>query len=355
MLSKYTIVLIAAAAPVLFIRHAPLRRWFVRPQPYLAAVLALAVFSPVLYWNVAHEWVSFVFQGTRRFSSPPKFALPLYVGQLLVLATPTALLAALTAFGRPQSESAAARLSRRFLLLFFSVPVLVFLCYSLRHETKIIWAGPAFLAALPLLAQHLARGASPAQTKAATWLYYSWFVMIPLSLAGFGAAVYYSALGVPGLPYSASAGRLIGWRSLSAHALNWAYEEQQRTGRLPMIVGMDKHYAAAELGFYTQALAERRDAPAPDVTGRGIVGRDSLMFHFWVPAGDLRGRTALLVSRTKSDLEFSELATTFQSLGPIEEFRAQRNGKPAGRYYLRPAHGFSGSRPSGAEQFFLPE
>ncbi len=41
------------------------RRWLARPEPYLAAAAALAVFSPVLLWNATHGWASFAFQGDR--------------------------------------------------------------------------------------------------------------------------------------------------------------------------------------------------------------------------------------------------------------------------------------------------
>ena len=36
-----------------------------QPGPYVAAVLAVAVFSPVLVWNATHGWASFAFQGDR--------------------------------------------------------------------------------------------------------------------------------------------------------------------------------------------------------------------------------------------------------------------------------------------------
>ena len=40
-------------------------RWLRSPYPYLAALIAIAVFSPVLIWNAQHDWASFRFQGVR--------------------------------------------------------------------------------------------------------------------------------------------------------------------------------------------------------------------------------------------------------------------------------------------------
>src|SRR6267378_1321698 len=41
------------------------RHWLTRPHPYVAGLVALVVFSPVLLWNAEHGWVSLLFQGAR--------------------------------------------------------------------------------------------------------------------------------------------------------------------------------------------------------------------------------------------------------------------------------------------------
>jgi hypothetical protein len=40
-------------------------RWLRSPYPYLAALIAVVVFSPVLIWNAQHDWASFRFQLVR--------------------------------------------------------------------------------------------------------------------------------------------------------------------------------------------------------------------------------------------------------------------------------------------------
>ena len=65
LLSKYTAVLpIFGVLAYLFAipRHRGLLR---TPYPWLALLVAFAVFSPVLIWNAAHGWISFAFQGGR--------------------------------------------------------------------------------------------------------------------------------------------------------------------------------------------------------------------------------------------------------------------------------------------------
>ena len=41
------------------------RRWLFSPYPWLAALIAVVVFSPVLIWNYQHDWASFRFQFVR--------------------------------------------------------------------------------------------------------------------------------------------------------------------------------------------------------------------------------------------------------------------------------------------------
>lgn len=69
-LSKYTAVLVPAALVVTVLLHRPLRRILASPGPYLAALLALAVVSPVVAWNAAHGWVSFRYQLSHGLGAP---------------------------------------------------------------------------------------------------------------------------------------------------------------------------------------------------------------------------------------------------------------------------------------------
>lgn len=69
MLSKYTIALLGPAAIVFLIIHPGSRRWFFTKWPYLCAILAAALFSPVIVWNATNDWASFHFQGSRRWGA----------------------------------------------------------------------------------------------------------------------------------------------------------------------------------------------------------------------------------------------------------------------------------------------
>jgi dolichol-phosphate mannosyltransferase len=94
MISKYTIVLLIPATFLYMLLDKPSRRWLMRPEPYAAALCAMLIFTPVVYWNAMHDWASFVFQGPQRLRGHFKFSLHLLVLSIPVLLTPTGFLAA---------------------------------------------------------------------------------------------------------------------------------------------------------------------------------------------------------------------------------------------------------------------
>ena len=101
MLSKYTAAFLVPAlfANLLFSKRD--RRWLLTPWPYLAGVVSLIVFSPVIYWNWAHDWASFKFQGVDRLrevgAGTSRLTGPIYIGGqltgMLILTLPLAVLA----------------------------------------------------------------------------------------------------------------------------------------------------------------------------------------------------------------------------------------------------------------------
>lgn len=64
-LSKYHATLFALGLAVYLVATASGRRALTQPAPWISAVLALALVSPVLVWNAQNGWVSFLFQSAR--------------------------------------------------------------------------------------------------------------------------------------------------------------------------------------------------------------------------------------------------------------------------------------------------
>ncbi|RZD16716.1 MAG: glycosyltransferase family 39 protein [Candidatus Acididesulfobacter guangdongensis] len=69
-LSKYTAALIPPSA-LLYLLFSNKNRYLLKTiYPYFSLVIAIIVFSPVIYWNMEHNFISFKFQLSHGFSSP---------------------------------------------------------------------------------------------------------------------------------------------------------------------------------------------------------------------------------------------------------------------------------------------
>ena len=103
LLSKYIAVLFPLAVFLALITSKKGRAHFLTPWPWLAVVIATIVFSPVIYWNAQHDWISFLFQlghGVNLKNEASVVNVLLYIGSQLVVATPWVFIAMLVAAGQ---------------------------------------------------------------------------------------------------------------------------------------------------------------------------------------------------------------------------------------------------------------
>ncbi len=84
LLCKYNaILLVPSLFLFLYFLSPHHRHWFLKYDPYLALTVSLAVFFPVILWNMENGWVSFGFQLRHGFGhAAPKFS-PTLLGQCL--------------------------------------------------------------------------------------------------------------------------------------------------------------------------------------------------------------------------------------------------------------------------------
>lgn len=153
MLSKYHGVFFFAGTGLFLITHRRHWFWFARIWPYLGVLTGLIIFSPVILWNIEHDWISFSFQSGRTGESVfhPFKPLLVLLGQAGFLApwiwVPLAIAIA-AAWGARLSDD------KRALLLCLGLPMVVlFTLVSAVSSSPMLfhWAMPGYLLLFPLL------------------------------------------------------------------------------------------------------------------------------------------------------------------------------------------------------------
>ena len=344
-LSKYSIGLLVPAT-ILFMLWDPrarsqLRRW----QPYAAALLSLAVFSPVILWNAQHEWASFAFQTSRRLAEAPRFALHKLLASALILISPTGVLAVAATFSGARPAAGDARRGWLFLGIALWVPLAVFALFSLRHDVKLDWTGAPWTAALPLMAAGMIAGDTGARGFAAR-VRAAWLPTLVTLLLIYGAGLHYLVLGLPGLGYGAHIELVpVAWRDLSRRIGAASMAVRRQTGNQPLIVGMDRYAIASELAFYGA------EAPATplETSSAHLFGGIGLMYERWTPAGTEQGRTLLLVAGTRAEISGQTIESHAERLGPIEDEVLTRDGLVVRHYYQRLAYNYRSIPPEAAQ------
>jgi 4-amino-4-deoxy-L-arabinose transferase-like glycosyltransferase len=124
------------------------RKWLIDYSLYLSGIISLIIFSPVIIWNIQHDFISFTFHGDRvtpAFSLRPDYFFTELGGQIaynnplnviLIVIAITALIKGGKFLSKPQ----------QWILLFNGIPLwFLFTGFSLFRSTLPHWSGPAFI------------------------------------------------------------------------------------------------------------------------------------------------------------------------------------------------------------------
>lgn len=156
LLSKYTMILVVPCQFAYLFFSRPDRQWLARKEPYMALLLGAVVFSPVIWWNWQHEWVSFSFQSHQGFSRDTEFVggkLLEYIGGQAGVITPGIFLVFLFYSLKGLYISVREGIPEYLILAFFSWPVLAFFGLStmVGGVAEANWPAPGYIAGLMLM------------------------------------------------------------------------------------------------------------------------------------------------------------------------------------------------------------
>ncbi len=293
MLSKYTIVLLGPAVLLYFLFVPKARQWFFRKEPYLCLLIVFMIFTPVIYWNATHEWVSFLFQSTRRFKSAFSFSAPEYLGLLFLFLMPLGVLGLFNLFKTKVSDKDLITTDSKFFLqLFTLVPLLFFGVFSLSHGMKFNWIGPGLLAIIPWLAIHMVRS-----SKTSTSTNFVWFITAVILLFSYSVMMFFIEFGNSERFNKTAFKKFISWRDLTEQFNSIAKDVAFKTHSTPIFVPLDLYNLNSELSYYqSRLLVQGAIEKSYPIEGCHIFGGNSLMYRNWSHNKSLAGKTLILIS-----------------------------------------------------------
>jgi hypothetical protein len=153
--AKYSAILTIGGAFLFLLTHEGARIWLHRWPPYIAAGIALIIFSPVYIWNAQHHWASFDFQAARAggwhlhalaplttLAGESLFVLPWFWLPMVILGA--------RAFRAGWREQLLAWLA--------APPIVIFALVAAWSSQRVLfhWAAPGYLMLFPLLGRWVA-------------------------------------------------------------------------------------------------------------------------------------------------------------------------------------------------------
>ncbi|MBL0353934.1 MAG: glycosyltransferase family 39 protein [Dechloromonas sp.] len=334
-LGKYSGALLGPIV-LLYLLTSPRQRfWLARPHPYLAFLLAIVVFSPVLIWNVQHDWASLTFQSSRRLNEmsgfKPRYFLMLVVQQFLIV-TPYLFIVSIASLVREFRGWLTRGIddSVRLLLISAAVPLLLFTGISFRSIVKINWLAPAFWPLIVLGIRHLLARSDRERRMV-------WGLASSAAVLVVGAAI----STVPNLPIPGDLNSWSGFREAAA-----------RVDRLEAAIraeGKDSfvfspYYKTSSLIWFHRSGQQRTYA-------QDIYGEKALEYDYFPADRDLRGATGILVitDQAQSKLDLERLKPYFDAVTPVDVVETTSSGKVVRRIEIYQATNYKGRPRRGKE------
>ena len=323
--SKYSAALTIGGA-FLYLAVSPTHRpWLRRPEPYLAAALALLVFSPVLIWNAAHDWASFAFQGDRAmgFRFRPLMPLQTLAGEALFV-LPWFWVPMMIAFVHGFRPSVA--WPHRLLASLAAPPIVVFVLISAWSSQRILyhWAAPGYLMLFPLL------GDTIAGRLDRDWMRHM--------LAGSAAVVLAAMLAIScQIQFDWLGGALssVTHGDPTAEGLDWTSlrDDLRARGLLPpgTLVAAFNWRDAGKIGH----------ALGPDVTML-CLNSDSRQFGYADPPRNRAGQDVLLLSVDPAERALEEAKTWFAAVDTLTQSSVRLEGRVLRIVTVLRGHGLLG-------------
>ncbi|MBN1300714.1 MAG: glycosyltransferase family 39 protein [Melioribacteraceae bacterium] len=301
LLSKYSAIIITGSVLLFLVFDKESRKHLLSPYPYLALLLALLIFSPVIIWNHLNDWASFRFQFTERAQKAKplqvKYFLQLVISQFFLL-TPLVLTLLITTtaswiknFRSEKSHN---------LVFYISLPVIIiFTAVSFKSLVKMNWLLPGYVVLI---------------IAVSAMKYYLFLRKSRIFKAGIVISIIIVALGylimiVPNVPLG-EGNTWSGWRSA---ALSVGKYQEEFGGKDSCFIFGNSYKSASLLKFYLNN--------SQDTYAENIIGNRALQFDYWGSTDSLVGKNAIYVFDDRKEYKnnLDEVKRFFVSIEKIDE------------------------------------
>lgn len=291
-LAKYSMVFFVPCLLLFLVLSPTQRSWWKKAPLYLAGLGTLVLISPLVIWNLQHDWVSFGHIGDlggmqKAFHLNLK-TLGNFIGGQLGVMSPVlgALCLAAPVLGWRKWKSGGDRSQAFLFFACFSGPILFFfLLMSLRTPVYANWPAPAYPAALAILGGWLiSRQDGPLPKIARAW---TWATLL---LAALMTVTVHLEVTVGLLPLKGNAARSVdrvrGW-SVMGQESGRLLAELQAASEDQVFLAARRYQIGSLLSFYTAGQPETQLFPLREPANN--------QYRFWDQSEELAGRNALFV------------------------------------------------------------
>ncbi len=330
LLSKYTAVLIVPGIFIYLLVSASQRKWLFTIHPFLGLLLALVIFSPVIIWNSQHEWTSFLFQSSNRFSQMKRLRLDYFfqlIGSQLGMLTPYIFFLVLIGWIQIGRLSFKQRNEKYSLLFWLAFPVyFVFTLSSFRSLVKMNWLAPAYITSIIGSIVWI----NSAQTK---WLerFKKWFKLG--LILGLVIVLFMHLIPIFPMFPSRKGDTWTGWRELVVRVM----EIKKEIGEDTFIFGHE-YKIPSEITFYT---------PSHEPTHSGeIIREKGLQYTYWTNFDELIGKDAVFVtSDAQRYRNIDNVRKFFDSVTEDPPLKIMRHNRVFRIFYIYRCFNYRGPNP----------
>ena len=273
LLTKYTMVFFYPCAFLFLLLSKEYRRLLGTKGPYIAFIISLIVFSPVIIWNVNHDWITFKHTaGQAHIAEGIRISLKSFfefLGSQFGVITPLLLILMAVSVWRLRKKSEGA------FLFWFLIPVIAFfLLKSVQAKVQANWALPGYLSGIVAFSAFYLRNLIPPcpplekggkggfetlekevkEDFQRNHFYYGKkdkqilvATAVAISLTVTAVAHYPSILNLPVKQDPTS--RLCGWKDLGVEVTKI---HKQMSANRPVFIFSDRYQVSSELAFYVK-------------------------------------------------------------------------------------------------------